>query len=153
LLALLGMLLSGYALYVEHKVSSRKAALAAGIADESSEEFVALCDLGSWASCSDVLTSEASHMFGPPNALLGFLFYCAILIYPTFTFIPFRETLFLAATAFSCLLTFYLGATLYKMGDFCVLCVSTYVINWALLYVAWREVKYKKGVTTTKKEL
>lgn len=26
-------------------------------------------------------------------------------------------------------LTVYLGSVLYRMGDFCVLCVSTYVIN------------------------
>lgn len=38
-------------------------------------------------------------------------------------------------------LTFYLGSILYKMGDFCILCVSTYVFNWSLLVVAIREVR------------
>lgn len=40
-------------------------------------------------------------------------------------------------------LTVYLGSVLYQMGDFCILCVSTYVINWALLVTAIRELRAK----------
>lgn len=97
------MLFSGYALYVEYRVHARQARLLSG--DSSAEEeapFVALCDLGSWASCSDVLTSESSHLFGPPNALLGFIFYVGVFLYPSVTFVPAREKLLLAVVAFSC---------------------------------------------------
>lgn len=31
------------------------------------------------------------------------------------------------------------------MGDFCILCVSTYVINWSLLVVAVRELRAKRA--------
>lgn len=98
LLALFGIVLSSYALYVEHRVSRQKA----GLASEEEGLFVALCDLGTWASCSDVLTSETSRLFGPPNALMGVIFYTAVLLYPSFTFVPFREYLLLAAVSFSC---------------------------------------------------
>jgi uncharacterized membrane protein len=121
-LSVVGLLLSAYALYVEHKVTQQKLnphTLTSAGGEEA--PFVALCDLGSWASCSDVLTSETSHLFGPPNALLGVLFYVAVFLYPSMTFVPCRAHLLLAAITFSCALTIYLGSVLYRMGDFCIL--------------------------------
>src|SRR6185312_9122816 len=102
LLALLGIVLSAYALYVEYKVSHQKShpsSLTTAGGDE--EPFVALCDIG-WGSCSDVLTSESSHLFGPPNALLGVLFYIAIFLYPSVHFVPFKQYLLLGVSVFSC---------------------------------------------------
>lgn len=99
-LSVLGMILSSYAVYVEHKISEQRAnpqSLGDGEAP-----FVALCDLGGWASCSDVLSSPSSRLFGPSNASLGVLFYAVIMLYPSVTFVPFREELLMAATAFSC---------------------------------------------------
>lgn len=117
LIALAGIVLSAYAVYVEHKVSAQKARAAklgvdAAAADEEAP-FVALCDLGAWASCSDVLTSPSSRLFGPPNAVLGFIFYCAVFLYPSINFVPFREELLLLVTAFSCSLSVYLATVLY----------------------------------------
>jgi len=142
-LGVLGVVLSAYAVYVEHRVTSQRANPLAGAGGEV--PFVALCDLGGWASCSDVLTSPSSRLFGPPNAALGVLFYIAIILYPSFTFVPFREHLMFMAVAFSCALTLYLGRVLLQMGDFCILCVSTYVINWTLLLVALRELRATGG--------
>ena len=99
-LSVFGMILSAYAVYVEHKVTEQRTNPHS--LSEGEAPFVALCDLGGWASCSDVLTSPSSRLFGPPNALLGVLFYIAILAYPTVTFVPFREELLFGATAFSC---------------------------------------------------
>lgn len=152
MLAVFGVILSAYALYVEHKVTQQKLnpqTLTSAGGDEA--PFVALCDL-SWASCSDVLTSETSHLFGPPNAALGVLFYIAVLLYPSVTFVPYRAHLLLMAVAFSCALTVYLGSVLYRMGDFCILCVSTYVINWTLLVVALRELKAQSARGVGKKK-
>lgn len=149
IISLFGVILSAYALFVEHKVTAQKARAAklgvdaaAGTDDEA--PFVALCDLGSWASCSDVLTSPSSRLFGPPNAALGVLFYSAVFLYPSINFVPFREELLLLATAFSCSLSIYLATVLMKMGDFCILCVSTYVCNFSLLVVVIREYAAKR---------
>lgn len=99
-LSVLGMILSAYAVYVEHKVSEQRTNPQS--LSEGEAPFVALCDLGGWASCSDVLTSPSSRLFGPSNASLGVLFYAIIMLYPSVTFVPFREELLMAATAFSC---------------------------------------------------
>jgi dolichyl-phosphate mannosyltransferase polypeptide 3 len=88
-------------------------------------------------------------LFGPPNAALGVLFYIAIMLYPSFTFVPLREELLFGAVAFSCALTVYLGSVLYEMGDFCILCVSTYFINWTLLLLAVRELRSKYNPSST----
>ncbi len=101
-LAVFGIILSAYAVYVEHRVSAQRANPLAIGGEDGEAPFVALCDLGGWASCSNVLTSPSSRLFGPPNAALGVLFYIAILLYPTFTFVPLREYLLFAAVAFSC---------------------------------------------------
>ena len=146
LIALAGLVLSAYALYVEHKVTAQKERAAKLGADAADEEtpFVALCDLGSWASCSDVLTSPSSRLFGPPNALLGLIFYFGVFLYPSINFVPYREELLLAVSTFSCCMSVYLSTVLVKMGDFCILCVSMYVCSFALLIVVIREYAAKR---------
>ena len=99
-LSVFGIVLSAYAVYVEHKVTEQRTNPHS--LSEGEAPFVALCDLGGWASCSDVLTSPSSRLFGPSNASLGVLFYAIIMLYPSVTFVPFREELLMAATAFSC---------------------------------------------------
>jgi uncharacterized membrane protein len=86
-----------------------------------------------------VLSSPESHLFFDiPNALLGALFYSACFVYtlPVLTFIPHRRVLFLLATAFACGLSLYLASVLIRMGDFCVLCTATYVLNGILFAIA-----------------
>jgi vitamin-K-epoxide reductase (warfarin-sensitive) len=51
LLALAGLVLSAYALYVEH-------------AKTSDQGYVAACDLNAWASCSRVFASPYGKGFG-----------------------------------------------------------------------------------------
>jgi len=130
LISFAGLVLAVYALYVEYMMAFHR------------EGFVALCDFGSWASCSKVLTSEHSHLFFDiPNAAMGALFYVACMLYTLLTFIPFRRQLYLLATLFSSALSIYLATVLYAMGDFCALCVSTYLVNFALLATAVLDIR------------
>jgi len=117
-LASLGLLLSAYALYVEYRV-------------QISPNFVALCDLGR-ASCSKVLTSSGGHLFGVPNASLGLLFYFGVFMYTILTKFPARHYLYFTATSLSVAMSCYLAFLLHSMGDLCILCIFTYIINFML---------------------
>lgn len=119
LASIFGIILSLYALYVEHKISS------------GDLNFEALCDLGPYASCSKVLTSASSHLIlDIPNAALGLVFYSIAFFYPALRkSISSLPLLFLLANTGSCLMSAYLSTILYEMGDFCILCASCYVVN------------------------
>ena len=73
-----------------------------------------------------------------PNAAHGLVFYLAVLILPS---IPassaVREATMLVAALLSAAASAYLGYVLaFVLGDFCVVCVSTYVVNAVILALA-----------------
>mmetsp|Transcript_10308 Transcript_10308/g.14951 ORF Transcript_10308/g.14951 Transcript_10308/m.14951 type:complete len:149 (+) Transcript_10308:118-564(+) len=127
-----GIILASYALYVEHQTSVNP-------------NYEALCDvsvLGKMFSCSKVFNSEYGHLlFGVPNAAWGLVFYIAAILYNYVTFIPFRQHLFLLANLVSTGFTVYLATCLIRLGDFCIVCTSTYVVNAILMYLSVQEVK------------
>mmetsp|Transcript_13367 Transcript_13367/g.27278 ORF Transcript_13367/g.27278 Transcript_13367/m.27278 type:complete len:193 (+) Transcript_13367:169-747(+) len=132
-LPLFGLILSVYALHVEsnyHRNSGESA----------------LCDIelpfDIVASCTKTLTSPESHVLSylnllphgstldVPNAFLGVLFYASLLLLPHLPLpssfkAPFVK--FAATAAFG--MTVYLGATLYRKRDVCLLCITTHIIN------------------------
>ncbi|XP_066522322.1 vitamin K epoxide reductase complex subunit 1 [Hoplias malabaricus] len=133
-LCALGLILSVYALHVEH---SR----------ENDPKYRAMCDLAESVSCSKVFTSRWGRGFGlvqlvvakdsalnQPNSLLGIIFYS----------LQFGLGQMVSGTAAQVLVmtswvsvagSIYLASILaFVLGDFCVVCVSTYIINFALLY-------------------
>lgn len=141
LFGMLGLLASLYAIHVERKARKEGPGKAA-------------CDINNRMSCSSVLTSKYAKMTGlvfslkenhplnVPNTYFGVLFYLAIIIYPMFPFtmIPFREVLLFGATLFSVCFSFLLAYILYfKLNDFCIVCVTTYIINAVLFFCAYRE--------------
>ncbi len=113
-----------------------------------------------------MFTSPDGHLFfDVPNALWGTLFYIAILISNARPFRSWRirDPAVFAACLFSfvraCRARVYshrgtrahcseqglsgvLGYKLYRMGDFCVVCVTTYVINTILFTQAIRDVTH-----------
>lgn len=133
-LCILGFMLSVYALHVE-------------LSRERDPEYRAMCDLGDSVSCSKVFTSRWGRGFGlvqyfagkdsalnQPNSVLGIIFYTlqlslgqsssgrAAFFLVLFSWVSVAGSLYLA-----CILAFVLG-------DFCMVCVSTYIVNFALLY-------------------
>ncbi|XP_012718546.2 vitamin K epoxide reductase complex subunit 1 [Fundulus heteroclitus] len=146
LLVLLGLVLSVYALHVE-------------LSRERDPEYRAMCDLGESVSCSKVFTSRWGRGFGlvqlflpkdsvlnQPNSVLGILFYTlqmglglclskkAVLALVLSSWVSVAGSIYLAS-----ILAFVLG-------DFCMVCVSTYIINFALLYTNLKRRKAIDGM-------
>ncbi|XP_030629525.1 vitamin K epoxide reductase complex subunit 1 [Chanos chanos] len=134
LLCVFGLVLSVYALHVE-------------LSRERNPEYRAMCDLGESVSCSKVFTSRWGRGFGlvqyfvdkdsilnQPNSVLGILFYSLQL--GLGQFVSTRAAVCLVMSSWvSVVGSVYLAGILtVVLGDFCVVCVSTYIINFALLY-------------------
>ncbi|KAL2077973.1 hypothetical protein ACEWY4_025658 [Coilia grayii] len=134
LLCAVGLLLSVYALHVE-------------LSKESDPKYIAMCDLADSVSCSKVFTSRWGRGFGlvqlfvpvdsvlnQPNSVLGIIFYTLQLGLGQTASI--RGALFLVVSSWvSVAGSVYLaGILVLVLGDFCVVCVSTYIVNFALLY-------------------
>lgn len=130
LVSLIGIVLSLYAVYVESK-------------HKADPTFEALCDFSTWGiSCSKVFASPYGHLFfGVPNAVFGALFYFCAVASTVATFVPFRKELLFAACSFSVAITLYLATCLYALGDFCIVCAATYVLNIYLVPLSWQYMK------------
>ncbi|EPT25133.1 vitamin k epoxide reductase family protein [Toxoplasma gondii ME49] len=132
--AALGVALCMYAIHVEHSASL----------DAS---YRAVCDFSASASCSKVLTSPQSRLlkyfgvaapgshFDFPNTYLGLVFYASMLTFPLGRHsCPSFYTLSAAASMAT---SIYLAYVLYAvLEDFCVVCVSSYVLNLILFGAA-----------------
>ncbi|XP_045497927.1 vitamin K epoxide reductase complex subunit 1 [Colias croceus] len=132
---ILGIFLSTYALYVE-------------MAAEARPGYKALCDISERASCSRVLTSEYSKGFGivaknsafeVPNCVYGILFYCIMIFLSTYdNLLAVRLQVFLGVSSvISCVYLAYL--LIFVLGDFCIVCVSTYFVNAAITYASFKK--------------
>ncbi|XP_034049180.1 vitamin K epoxide reductase complex subunit 1 [Thalassophryne amazonica] len=129
-----GLILSVYALHVE-------------LSRERNPDYRAMCDLAESVSCSKVFTSRWGRGFGlvqffvakdsilnQPNSVLGIIFYTLQL--GLGLSIAKRAAMFLVFSSWvSVVGSIYLGAILvFVLEDFCMVCVSTYIINFALLF-------------------
>ena len=119
LTAMLGVLLSCYAWYIEKKKKKEKT-------------YQAACDINKKISCSKAFTSPYSHLFGISNSLLGIGAYSTIilmaLLQPT-------TILFLTLPGF--LMSLYLAyISFVKLKNFCVVCMGIYLINIILLILS-----------------
>eukprot|EP00088_Acartia_fossae_P024985 TRINITY_DN25810_c1_g1_i1.p1 TRINITY_DN25810_c1_g1~~TRINITY_DN25810_c1_g1_i1.p1 ORF type:complete len:185 (+),score=20.57 TRINITY_DN25810_c1_g1_i1:49-603(+) len=132
-LSLTGIGLSGYALYIEHKASK-------------DQDYEPLCDIDEDISCSAVFTSQYARGFGlvakylgedhplnEPNAMFGVAFYTLMLLLSLLNY-RFIATLQVMLSFGACAMSCYLGYLLYfVIKSLCVVCVSTYVVNFFLL--------------------
>ena len=115
-------------------------------------DYVPFCDFAPWAKCSKVLMSPIGRLMrfigvaaegdalDLPNPFMGLLFFSCHLAYPYLKKLPLvGSAMPLLATlvcvfvaALSCFLAYILFIVL---EDFCIVCVSSYAVNFALLYV------------------
>ncbi|XP_017274069.1 vitamin K epoxide reductase complex subunit 1 [Kryptolebias marmoratus] len=146
ILCLLGLVLSVYALHVE-------------LSRERDPAYRAMCDLGESVSCSKVFTSRWGRGFGlvqffvaqdsplnQPNSLLGIVFYTlqmglGLTLYK-------KAALALVLSSWVSIAgSLYLASILaFVLEDFCMVCVSTYIINFALLYTNLKRRKAIEGM-------
>merc|ERR1712212_391568 len=135
-----GLTISAYSYYVS-------------MAKKADENYVALCDIDEKISCSKVFTSkygkgfglvelitgDETHPMNQPNSLYGIIFYALFgMLYLCSGSSNFLANLqfysFILANVMSC----YLGYILYfVLEDLCVLCLSTYVVNFMLLLLSY----------------
>ncbi|KAJ8312459.1 hypothetical protein KUTeg_009832 [Tegillarca granosa] len=136
LLCSLGLILSLYAYYVE-------------VVAEHNKSYKAMCDFSAKISCSKVFTSQYGRGFGllqyivgkdsvlnQPNSVFGIMFYiiqivCAFIF--TIDAAKIQVTTCIMANCGSVYLAYILY---FVLEDFCVVCVSTYVVNALLLFYA-----------------
>ncbi|GAB0086738.1 Vitamin-K-epoxide reductase (warfarin-sensitive) [Sergentomyia squamirostris] len=140
--SLIGLLLSIYTTHVEIQL-------------ESDHDYEALCDLNAKISCTKVFSSRYGRGFGiinmileedsilnQPNGLFGVFFYTlmALLSFVSDSKVAQVQVIL---CVISNILSLYLAYLLYFiLEDFCIVCVSTYVINAANLYFSTK--RYKK---------
>ncbi|XP_071389684.1 vitamin K epoxide reductase complex subunit 1 [Centroberyx affinis] len=145
-LCVFGLILSVYALHVE-------------LSRERNPEYRAMCDLGESVSCSKVFTSRWGRGFGlvqflvaqdsalnQPNSVLGIIFYTLQL--GLGLSVCKRAALFLVFSSWvSVAGSLYLASILaFVLGDFCMVCVSTYIVNFALLFTNLKRRRALEGV-------
>lgn len=137
LLAILGLAITAYAIYVEKNAKKGR-------------KF--MCDVNDSMSCSVILTSKYArmtkllfslkedHPLNLPNTYYGMLFYFAVLCY-SYVPIPYKEYMLLVASFFSLLACVVLATKMYELNDICLVCLCTYVVNMGIMYYAWHELK------------
>lgn len=129
----IGLGLSIYALYVEHRAST-------------DETYEAVCDISDQISCSKVFLSEYGKIFSYlgvvpkdslldlPNAFYGVIYY--VLFGTVYSFsrkTAIGQLVLQLLTTFSLVLCAYLGYLLaYVLKDKCLVCFGTYICNFIL---------------------
>ncbi|XP_004076650.2 vitamin K epoxide reductase complex subunit 1-like protein 1 [Oryzias latipes] len=142
LVCLLGILLSLYAFHVEREKAR-------------DPNYKAVCDVSSSISCSKVFTSRWGRGFGllgsifgndsalnQPNSVYGIVFYAFQLLLGMT--VSAMAALFLMTTSIlSVVGSLYLGYILYfVLKDFCVICITTYVLNFILFTLNYKRLVY-----------
>ncbi|KAK7087243.1 vitamin K epoxide reductase complex subunit 1-like protein 1 [Littorina saxatilis] len=136
LLSMLGVLISVYSLYIE-------------IRKEHDSSYRAACDFSENMSCSKVLTSKYArgfgvmakylgkdHLLNARNCNLGIIFYIVHIVVAVFFAPPLCAPILLMMSTSSIFVSLYLGSILaFVLRDFCLVCVTTYVINGLLFYL------------------
>ena len=150
-IAIAGVILSSYALYVEYRHEQES-----GL---DVEPFVALCDIEQiGASCSAVFALPEGkllsyfhivphgHIFDVPNAALGVLYYLLTAIYEFILVkwkIPFPFEIIQIASVFAMASSVYLAIILTKLRELCILCWTTHVLNAILIITFFARTKSK----------
>ncbi|KAL2095063.1 hypothetical protein ACEWY4_009782 [Coilia grayii] len=142
LVCLLGIMLSLYAFHVERE-------------NAKDSNYRALCDLSNSISCSKVFTSRWGRGFGllgsifgndsamnQPNSVYGIIFYILQLLLGM-TVSAMAALILMSTSIASVMGSLYLGYILYfVLKDFCVICVTTYALNFILFVLNYKRLVY-----------
>jgi len=120
ILAIIGFILSLYALSIEKKFKK--------------EAYKPACDINDKISCTKALTSPYAKIFKIKNSLLGIFFYTLIIILAIISQI---QTIFYLSII-SVLGSIYLAYISYfKLKTICIICTSIYLVNILLLIISY----------------
>eukprot|EP00746_Dinoflagellata_sp_MGD_P000790 gnl/MRDRNA2_/MRDRNA2_101430_c0_seq1.p1 gnl/MRDRNA2_/MRDRNA2_101430_c0~~gnl/MRDRNA2_/MRDRNA2_101430_c0_seq1.p1 ORF type:complete len:287 (+),score=34.20 gnl/MRDRNA2_/MRDRNA2_101430_c0_seq1:56-916(+) len=159
-LGLVGLWWCFAALWVEVKIAQVYPKFDYEATPVTKEAYKPFCDFAPWANCSKVLMSppgrflryfgvakqgggkgiidQVRGLIDVPNPTLGVAFFACNLFYPVLLLFPilgpFIPLLFFLACCFVGCMTVWLAYNLFfVLKDFCVVCVSMYVANFALI--------------------
>ena len=165
ILATIGLILSLYALHVEHTQAAIEAAKESGMADMEMDEYKSLCDIEALgASCSATFALPEGRMlsyFGMvpeksmldvPNAFLGALYYTYVILFSmgiTSSIFPLGLTFFANSMAMAS--SVFLAYKLLILKKLCLLCWTTHVLNLSLIVYYGRKMFASKGEKSKKK--
>ena len=166
ILATIGLILSLYALHVEHTQAAIEVAKESGMADMEMDEYKSLCDIEALgASCSATFALPEGRMlsfFGlvpeksmldVPNAFLGALYYSYVILYSlgiTSSFFPLGLTFFANCMAMAS--SVFLAYKLLVLKKLCLLCWTTHVLNFSLIVYYGRMMFVRKKGENSKKK-
>ena len=121
ILALIGFLLSCYALYVKWRSSKSK-------------KYHPLCDIAKNISCTKAFASTFGSLAFLPNAFYGSLFYALVF----FLALANKEHIIFYLAIIACMSSIFLAYLSYfKQKNFCLVCTSIYILNFLLLFLSW----------------
>ncbi|XP_020286610.1 vitamin K epoxide reductase complex subunit 1 [Pseudomyrmex gracilis] len=144
----IGLVLSYYAYLVETK-------------REHDSSYEPMCDISEHISCTKVFMSEygkgfglmpKNSMFNVPNSIYGLLFYTQMSIFSMINDYAFSGVV-VALGLLSNIGSIYLAYLLYMFNDICVVCISTYVVNAAITYLAIKKFRILHVSTKNKKKM
>lgn len=145
---LIGLLLSVYSLFVEMQAHADK-------------NYKAMCDISERVSCTKVFLSDFGRGFGLvapvlgkdsplnlPNPVFGVVFYSLVILISLIKHNKGGLRVLTTLAGMSCLMSLYLASILYRMKDTCLVCISTYMVNFGLLYLSFK--RYNEYVVLEK---
>jgi len=118
LLALIGILLSLYTIYLFRKVSK-------------DQNATAVCDINNRFSCTEVAKSPDAKIFGIPNGVFGIGFYILIALLWFLQFFFYAKILAILGL----IMTFYFIYKLYKLHKICIVCCGIYIVNLGIFII------------------
>lgn len=120
-IAMVGILLSVYSIYVERKLRQNR-------------DYKAACDLSNRMSCSRTFSTSYGKTLGISNGVWGTLFYLGLIGLLYFGYFDFVFYGALFGVFYSMRLAYILYV---KLKNFCPVCSSIYLVNILLLIFSW----------------
>ncbi|XP_014213150.1 vitamin K epoxide reductase complex subunit 1 [Copidosoma floridanum] len=127
---------------------------------EKDKSYQPFCDISEHVSCTKAFMSKYGKGFGLiprdsplylPNSLYGIIFYTIVASLSLFNSY-WNTVLMLIAAVVSNLFSVYLARVLYLLQDFCLVCMSLYVINALVLVLTIRKLREIKLVSSKKRK-
>jgi len=122
ILATIGFAISLYAYITEQQIKMDRS-------------YKPACDLSDRISCSKPMLSPYANLLFFSNNLVGVAYYILVAFLAYFDQVNLVFYAVIANCLFSCFLAYLL---IFKIRSFCILCVSLYVVNIAMLIVAYK---------------
>lgn len=121
IIAGIGLCLSIYGFFVNYKLNE-------------DPTYKPVCDLSDRVSCSKTFLSPYSKMVTISNTTVGLLFYSCMML---FAWLEYTTLLWYGALAAALASVLFAYILFFKVRTICLLCISIYLVNSALVYVAY----------------